>query len=421
MKSPFLICGLMLFLTAAPAFAQETPSAEPPAIPPAAAPDAALASEAMAKYLTALEAYKESVRGIEKLRGEYQAADEARRSEINNLLAEQVKATQKKVDELVDAAVAAYKTDPKGDPQIEELLIGIAQHHAVGQPIPLPGQRQPSGGNHAGGDQYEKALPVINALMEAGNEKPDLPLWGFIAAYGTSDYDLAEKYLKQAAERGVFEKEPEGKYSQEVLGKSMELAQTLPKQREIWAAEQKIRAAEAEADDLPRVKLATSKGDIVLELFENEAPQSVASFLSLVKKGYYDGTPFHRVLPMFMAQGGDPEGTGQGGPGYSIRNEAVQPNHRKHFRGSISMARGQDLDSAGSQFFLCFRPEPELDERYTVFGRIIDGIEVLGELQRIQPDPREAEPPHPIPDKLIKAEVLRDRGHDYKFDELPGR
>jgi cyclophilin family peptidyl-prolyl cis-trans isomerase len=421
MKSPFLVCVLLLFLTTARAFAQETPPAEPPATPPATASDPAHAADAKAKYLAALEAYKESVRGIEQLRGEYQAADEARRTEINSKLAEQVKATQKKVDELVDAAVAAYNADPKGDPQIEELLIGIAQHHAVGQPVPLPGQRVPSGGNHAGGDQYEKALPVINALLDAGHEKPELALWGFIAAYGTSDYDLAEKYLKLAAERSVFENEPEGKYPREVLGKSMDLAQTLGKQRQIWAAEQKLRADEAAADNLPRVKLTTSKGDIVLELFENEAPQSVANFISLVKQGYYDGTPFHRVLPMFMAQGGDRDGTGMGSPGYSVRNEAVLPNHRNHFRGSISMARGEDLDSAGSQFFLCFRPEPELDDRYTVFGRIVEGIDVLGELQRIQPDPREAEPPHPIPDKLLKAEVLRDRGHDYKFDKLQGR
>src|SRR5690606_30020962 len=103
--------------------------------------------EAKARYLAALESYKESVRGIELLRSEFQAADEARRAEINSQLAEKIKATQQTVDDLVDSAVAAYQADPKGDPQIEELLVGIAEHRAVGQTMPLPGQRTPSGGN----------------------------------------------------------------------------------------------------------------------------------------------------------------------------------------------------------------------------------------------------------------------------------
>ena len=410
---PAVVCCFVVLLT----LAKYAGGQEPPADPAAA--DAAAPGDAKPQYLAALEAYKQSVRAIEQLRGEYQAADETRRAEINTELQTQIQATQQKVDELVDAAIAAYKAAPNADPQIEELLVGVAEHRAVGQPIPAGGN-QPSGGNHSGGDQYEKALPVINALIENGNEKPELPLWGFISAFSTADYDLAEKYLQMARERGVFDKPPDSKnpMAEETLGLAMQLAQILDQHRQLWAAEQKIRAAEAEADDLPRVKLTTSKGDVVIELFENEAPQSVASFISLVKKGFYDGTPFHRVLPMFMAQGGDPTGTGTGGPGYTIRGEASQPNIRKHFRGSLSMAHSGDPDSGGSQFFLTFRPTPHLDGGHTAFGRVIEGIDVLGELQRINP---QAEPPHPNPDQIIKAEVIRDRGHEYAFEKLPGR
>jgi cyclophilin family peptidyl-prolyl cis-trans isomerase len=408
------VCFLLLSLSLVNCtWGQEPPSDS------ARAADAAASGDPKAAYLAALEAYKQSVRDIEKLRGEYQAADDARRKEINNQLSAQIKATQQKVDELVDAALAAYKAAPKGDPQIEELLVGVAEHRAVGQPIPAGGNK-PSGGNHSGGDQYEKALPVINALIENGNEKPELPLWGFLSAFCSADYDLAEKYLAMASERGVFQNPPEegNEWAAEVLGTAMSLAQILPEHRQLWEAEQKIRAAEAEADDLPRVKLTTSKGDIVIEMFENEAPQSVANFITLVKKGFYDGTPFHRVLPTFMAQGGDPTGSGTGGPGYSVRGEAGLPNIRKHFRGTLSMAHSGHPDSGGSQFFLTFRPTPHLDAKHTAFGRVIEGIDVLGELQRINPM---AEPPHPNPDKIIKAEVVRDRGHDYKFDQLPDR
>jgi peptidyl-prolyl cis-trans isomerase B (cyclophilin B) len=154
----------------------------------------------------------------------------------------------------------------------------------------------------------------------------------------------------------------------------------------------------------------------VIELFENEAPQATANFITLVKSGFYNGLSFHRVLPQFMAQGGDPKGDGTGGPGYSIRCECYEPNYRHHFRGSLSMAHA-GRDTGGSQFFLTFIETPHIDGRHTVFGRVIEGFDVLGELQKR--DPGAASPP--AQDKIIKAEVLRDRGHEYTFDKLPAR
>ncbi|HMP06010.1 MAG TPA: peptidylprolyl isomerase, partial [Lacipirellulaceae bacterium] len=193
--------------------------------------------------------------------------------------------------------------------------------------------------------------------------------------------------------------------------------EALPTHRRHWEEEQRIRAKEAEADDLPRVKLQTSKGDVVIELFENEAPQSVASFLTLVKSGLYDNVTFHRVLPLFMAQGGDPEGTGAGGPGYTIRDEQEAPGARRHFRGSLSMAnKGKAYpNSGGSQFFLTFVPTSYLDGGHAVFGRGIEGMDVAASLKRRNPERPGAKP---TADRILKATVIRDRGHEYKFEKL---
>ncbi|MFM7035207.1 MAG: peptidylprolyl isomerase [Planctomycetia bacterium] len=174
-----------------------------------------------------------------------------------------------------------------------------------------------------------------------------------------------------------------------------------------------IRAAEAKADDLPRVKITTSKGDIVVELFENEAPNTVANFVELVEKGFYDGTPFHRVIGGFMAQGGDPTGTGTGGPGHAIACECEAPNARKHFMGTLSMAHA-GKNTGGSQFFLTFVPTEHLDGRHTVFGRVIDGFDVLPKIIRT-----EGVPPGAERDTIVKATVIRKRNHPYEAKKLP--
>ncbi len=176
-------------------------------------------------------------------------------------------------------------------------------------------------------------------------------------------------------------------------------------------AEIMIRHQEHQADDLPRVKLTTTKGEIVVELFENEAPNTVANFISLTKAKFYDGLKFHRVIEGFVAQAGCPKGDGTGDPGYSIKCECFEKNARKHFTGSLSMAHG-GRDTGGSQFFLTFRATSVLDGRHTVFGRAISGMDVLEQLTRNATDAG------PIPgveaDKILKAEVVRDRGHEYK-------
>ena len=185
----------------------------------------------------------------------------------------------------------------------------------------------------------------------------------------------------------------------------------------VMPAAEAVRAAvepwmEPAANDLPRVKFTTSKGEIVIELFENEAPGAVANFVNLIEKKYYDGLTFHRVLAGFMAQGGCPKGDGTGGPGYHIACECEREDYRHHFAGTLSMAHA-GKNTGGSQFFLTFKPTPHLDGRHTAFGRVIEGFDVLAKLQRRDPQRSRVEP-----DKIVKAEVLRKRDHAYEPKKL---
>ncbi len=131
-----------------------------------------------------------------------------------------------------------------------------------------------------------------------------------------------------------------------------------------------------------RAVLETSKGRIVVELFADDAPVTVNSFAYLLRHHYYDGIKFHRVIDGFMAQAGDPTGTGAGGPGYDFEDE---PNdHRHRCKGILSMAnRGPNTN--GSQFFITFVDTPHLDGRHTVFGKVVEGLDVLDRLTRIEP------------------------------------
>ncbi len=128
----------------------------------------------------------------------------------------------------------------------------------------------------------------------------------------------------------------------------------------------------------PRISMKTSKGEMIIELFQDAAPNTVKNFLELTNKGYYNGLSYHRVIPNFMIQGGCPHGTGTGGPGYKINCE-INPN--KHQRGSLSMAHAGP-NTGGSQFFICHSPQSHLDGVHTVFGKVIEGIEVVDKIQK---------------------------------------
>jgi cyclophilin family peptidyl-prolyl cis-trans isomerase len=249
-------------------------------------------------------------------------------------------------------------------------------------------------------DAYEEAARLAKLLLDnnyQGGGSQNLKDLAGIVSFEIADFDAAEKYLNEAKEDKTISSTGEAYLAE------------IPQYREYWKKEQELRAAEAKADDLPRVEMKTTKGTIVIELFENEAPNTVANFINLVESKFYNGLAFHRVLAGFMAQGGDPKGDGSGGPGYTIECECDQENHRVHFRGSLSMAHA-GKDTGGSQFFLTFRPTSHLNGKHTVFGRVIEGMDVLAKLQRRDP----SAPNPPEPDKILEAKVLRKRDHEYK-------
>jgi len=134
----------------------------------------------------------------------------------------------------------------------------------------------------------------------------------------------------------------------------------------------------------PVVVMETNLGTIELELFWKETPKTAENFLRLVLSGFYDSLTFHRIVPNFVIQGGDPLGNGTGGPGYTIPFEKADT---KHLRGSLGMARSQDPNSAGSQFYICLRDLPQLDGKYVVFGKVIKGMDVVDKIAQVPTGP----------------------------------
>ena len=129
-----------------------------------------------------------------------------------------------------------------------------------------------------------------------------------------------------------------------------------------------------------KVKIATNFGDITVELLPEKAPKTVENFVKLAKSKFYDAKIFHRIIRGFMMQGGCPQGTGTGGPGYTIKDEF---NDTKHVLGTFSMARTSAPNSAGCQFYICFAAAPHLDGQYTAFGKVVDGIKVVQEIEKV--------------------------------------
>ncbi|MFC4775837.1 peptidylprolyl isomerase [Paenibacillus sp. GCM10023252] len=164
----------------------------------------------------------------------------------------------------------------------------------------------------------------------------------------------------------------------------------------------------------PVVTIEMDSGKIIkMELYPKVAPNTVNNFISLVKKGFYDGVIFHRVIPGFMIQGGDPDGTGAGGPDYSIAGEFGSngfENNLKHTMGVLSMARTNDPNSAGSQFFIMAADAPSLDNEYAAFGKVTEGIEVVDEIVNLERD---------ASDKPLTPPVMKKVTVDTLGDEYP--
>lgn len=154
--------------------------------------------------------------------------------------------------------------------------------------------------------------------------------------------------------------------------------------------------------------------EIIIELYPQVAPNTVNNFISLIQDGFYDGLIFHRVIPGFMIQGGDPDGVGTGGPGYSIKGEFTSndfKNELEHKRGVISMARSQSPDSAGSQFFIMHEDSSHLDGDYAAFGQVIEGMDVVDEIVSVPTEDQDK----PKEDQVIKS--IKVDLESYEFNE----
>jgi cyclophilin family peptidyl-prolyl cis-trans isomerase len=338
------------------------------------------------KFTQLFTAWEKLFEEVEAVRKQYGTASDAEKPPLMETFSGLRNQIEKMAPTVALAAKQAYIESPNTDEDATKMVIGMA----------------------AGAcrrDDYEEAAGLVKLLLENGCTAPELYDAAGIAAFCTNDFAAAAKYLEMAREAKTISRQG---------GQFLSLC---PDYTKFWEVEQSLRAKEAKADDLPRVKLETNKGDIVIELLENEAPKAVANFVHLVSDGYYDGLTFHRVLPNFMAQGGCPTGTGSGGPGYNIPCECYGPDHRKHFRGSLSMAHA-GRDTGGSQFFLTFIPTSHLNGKHTVFGRVVEGMDVLAKIQRRDPDPR-TPGPKAEPDKITKATVLRKRDHKYEPTKVP--
>jgi cyclophilin family peptidyl-prolyl cis-trans isomerase len=242
-------------------------------------------------------------------------------------------------------------------------------------------------------NRYEAAAANLEKFLKKDEKNVEARVLLAMCDYSTQKFEESDK---------IFAEVLKGELDAEARSRTAQFQEMAQKYVPLWKTEQEIRAKEAKADDLPRVRMTTTKGEIQIELLENDAPNTVANFIELVAKKYYDGLKFHRVIPGFMAQGGDPAGNGSGGPGYRFKDE-IKPEYRRHFRGSLSMANSGP-DTNGSQFFITHLPTEWLNGKHTVFGRVLAGQDVVDSLL--------------AGDAIIKAEVLRKRDHEYKVTRI---
>ena len=323
-----------------------------------------------------LKEWKPLLFELRELRSEFnKAVNDEQRKDIKRKYSERIERGNELVPTLIKAAEQAYIAKPNENKEVLGFLVEIFDDSL----------------RH---DQLERAVHIGSLLADNDAPQKRIAAQTGMIAFRMQDSDTAYKYLTMAKKNKV-----------------------LSNKGELFLSELEIQKKEAEKDNLPRVELVTNKGKIVIELFEDQAPNTVANFISLIEKGFYDGIIFHRVLPHFMAQGGDPTGTGSGGPGYSIECECYRPDHRLNFRGTISMAHA-GRNTGGSQFFLNTEDNAHLDGKHTAFGRIIEGMDVVDSLQLRDP---QSSPPLPEADKIISAKVLRKQDHPYEPKTLPGR
>ncbi len=258
----------------------------------------------------------------------------------------------------------------------------------------------------------EAAKAIVNSMKF---ESEELLRAAGLIAFASSDFDFTEVCMTRAQK--LHPEDSQSHFMGEIAGV-----------REKWARELEIRKREAEKNDNPRVEFITSKGKIIMELYEDSAPETVKSFIYLVENGFYNRKSFFRVEKHICAQTGCEKGDGTGDAGYVIPSEADNPNRRDHFRGSMAMALGSDSktgrvqpETGSSQFYFSFLPMPQLDGKYTVFGRVVEGQESISFFRVMNLGEEAQRKEGKEPDLIISGKVLRKRDTVYKPKILAGK
>ncbi len=331
---------------------------------------------ALDKFHKAQDAYKKAILAVRDLQKQYVALSttEEQKEEIGTKLQKYAEFITKLHPKLLDLAEAAWIEGPSKDPEMLRFIVEVLEVRLVTE-------------------DYEKAQEILDGLLQLNIPEilPDLYDVAGETAFMLNNFEKAGKFFALADSNKVLSE------------RCANFNRDLPYFRVNWGKESILRERAAAKKNLPRVSIETTKGTIVVELYENEAPNTVANFIYLVEKGFYDGLYFDSVIPGFGAESGRSLDSTDGGPGYTIRDEYDEQNARCHYRGTLSMSNNGP-NTAGSRFFFCFSPMKELDGKFVVFGRIVEGMEVLSKLQRM-----DAANPDPMaePDQIVEAKVIR--------------
>ncbi|TWT83577.1 putative peptidyl-prolyl cis-trans isomerase [Planctomycetes bacterium CA13] len=358
---------------------QEQADAQPPSFDPSKMELTPEEERIKAKYNDIREKTRESILNMRELYTRY--ANKADRSpEAFERFHETSIASRKLLDELYQAAYEMLILIP--DQEAAQYLLTMVEH------------------NYTNSNYDELTMKGGALLMDLDFNQTFLYRAVSRASICTGEFEIAKK-VYEYMNREAFD-DLDKRFSYQI--------ETLEKQ---WAQEKERRAEDAK-NNLPRVRLRTTKGDVVVELFLEDAPSTVSNFISLVEEGFYDGIDFHQVLDDLLALTGDESGQGDGNSGKFLVDEHLREGSRNAFRGSLVMAKlpredGSFLpDTASTQFAIFFTPIPEVREKQTVFGRVIEGMGLLSEIRRVDQNKEKKKDEVVLPpDRIIEAEVIR--------------
>ncbi len=379
-----LIAGLLAYASQQACLAQESTTPPPPQEPATTPTDPANNHPSpYQRFLWLLDERTENQRQINSLYatmpiGEIEKQTVQRRK-INDLRKRNLEIE----NNLIEVALDGMQTTQPPQPMLIALLMNRIERRLDGKNPQFP-------------FNPPRAIELLDSLHQVKVELPKLVSFRYYANLLTKRFKEARQVLEEAVAQGFTAP-----------------AATLPQLEQYekdWSREAELRAAERNANDLPRVLFKTDAGDILVELLENEAPNTIHNFITLVESGFYDGRTFYKVDPVLVCQSGCPRDDGTSGPDYRIESESDVFNARQHFAGSISMLPDQS-GATGSQFLIARQPLPHLDGKNTVFGRVIEGMSIVYQLRQAEPNSNRRQ--RQAPNQILKATVIRKRNHPY--------